>query len=881
MMSGADLALRIKFDGSAVAPGLNRMKEDIRSTAAGISAIFRSMVAPIAASISAAAGLQQLVAVTREFDKLSAGLITATGSAAGAKEAFAAIQNFAATTPYDLAQTTESFTKLVNFGLTPSERAMRSYGNTASSLGKDLNQMIEAVADAATGEFERLKEFGIKASKEGDKVKFTFRGVKTEIGNNAKEIEDYLIKLGENNFGDAMANRMATLDGAISNIGDAWDTLLRTVSGKGIGNAIADAVREGTAALDELTAKIDSGELDGYLAASSIAWAGWGSDIQKAIKDVGALFDGEMEKIGRKGTTAGEFLSDAFTQFPENVRALVGIAAVELISKFDEWKERALFLKDSFKAIFTDDTIDAAGKRMDQQLKNIATAREETISDILRERDTTIKSTEEKIAASKKLREEYDKNKAAEKADKKDKLEKFKFKPGDEKNAKSASKDFSDKATSQFIEKDGQLVEVPSSEQSTPKTDDEKAKQQADYKKQLAEKRKVLTAEEFKARQAEWKAIEDERSLTKEEEKKKKAEEAKFKKEEAERTKLAKDKEREEKKAKASEKNKGGGTAGDGAGDGYEYIPSRLADDRSGAAAERKKASDAAAQAEEDAAAKKIADDLAAKKEAKEKEEQVDEQARAAQDAKNQAHADKKKQLEAKGLDDAKQAAAEIEKANAKRLDEAKQAAEEWAATEAAAVKKAESRFQQYYNQLAKIEGDIAGRRKSLSAELADLDPNADEETKWRRKAAAAKEYELAAKKAMQSGKLDEALSLADEAKKAYSGLRGGAGGVSADVAQRATFGGVKSSGEMGIAIEKLMAAKTGEKIRVDLGAAGSQLAAAAGQTAQGTEKTVPGGAVTTPSKIVEVRFDGGNVQGSEASVNALLKHLEMAGGMA
>ena len=35
-------------------------------------------------------------------------------------------------------------------------------------MGKDLSQMIEAVADATTGEFERLKEFGIKAGKEGD-----------------------------------------------------------------------------------------------------------------------------------------------------------------------------------------------------------------------------------------------------------------------------------------------------------------------------------------------------------------------------------------------------------------------------------------------------------------------------------------------------------------------------------------------------------------------------------------------------------------------------------------------------------------------------------------------------------------------------------------
>lgn len=32
-----------------------------------------------------------------------------------------------------------------------------------------------------TGEFERLKEFGIKASKENDKVKFSFKGVTSEV----------------------------------------------------------------------------------------------------------------------------------------------------------------------------------------------------------------------------------------------------------------------------------------------------------------------------------------------------------------------------------------------------------------------------------------------------------------------------------------------------------------------------------------------------------------------------------------------------------------------------------------------------------------------------------------------------------------------------
>src|SRR5690606_32955527 len=131
--------------------------------------------------------------VQRKFDQMQGQLVTATGSYENAAHAMAALNQFAAQTPYDLEQSVIGFTKLVNLGLTPSERALTSYGNTASAMGKSMEQMIEAVADAATGEFERLKEFGIKSSKEGDRVTFTFRGIKTEVGQNAAEIEKYLM----------------------------------------------------------------------------------------------------------------------------------------------------------------------------------------------------------------------------------------------------------------------------------------------------------------------------------------------------------------------------------------------------------------------------------------------------------------------------------------------------------------------------------------------------------------------------------------------------------------------------------------------------------------------------------------------------------------
>jgi len=134
---------------------LNKVKSAAKSNAAALGTMAISL-ATIGASM-------KTISVAREFDKINASLITMTGSQEAADKAFARIQTFATTTPYDLAQVATAFTKLTALGLNPSQEALESYGNTAAAMGKDLNQMIEAVADAATGEFERLKEFGIKA----------------------------------------------------------------------------------------------------------------------------------------------------------------------------------------------------------------------------------------------------------------------------------------------------------------------------------------------------------------------------------------------------------------------------------------------------------------------------------------------------------------------------------------------------------------------------------------------------------------------------------------------------------------------------------------------------------------------------------------------
>lgn len=204
---------------------------------------------------------ESLVAAQRNFDKLNSGLITMTGSAENAAKAFSVLQQFAKETPYGLNQAVEGFTKLVALGLDPSKEALISYGNTASAMGKDLNQMIEAVADAATGEFERLKEFGIKASQQGDKVSFTFRGVTTTVKKSSEEIQKYLLNIGNTDFAGAMDIRSKTLDGALSSLSDTFDGLVLNIAQSGFGDAVAEQAQNAEDAIQSLSDSVASGEL--------------------------------------------------------------------------------------------------------------------------------------------------------------------------------------------------------------------------------------------------------------------------------------------------------------------------------------------------------------------------------------------------------------------------------------------------------------------------------------------------------------------------------------------------------------------------------------------------------------------------------------------
>ncbi len=237
-------------------PAFNSARNNVKGFSGDVAASttqLQSWGQALLGGITVGAVAGKLVAVQREFDVLNSSLITVTGSSAAAEREMAWIKQFAKETPFGLAQATEGFVKMKALGLEPTRASLMSFANTSSAMGKDLMQMIEAVADASTGEFERLKDFGIKAKKQGDDVSLTFQGITTKIKNNAEEITKYLEAIGNNQFAGASTERTKTLDGAIGELSDTWDDLFRTVNQNATGTLIADTVRMATAAVSDLT----------------------------------------------------------------------------------------------------------------------------------------------------------------------------------------------------------------------------------------------------------------------------------------------------------------------------------------------------------------------------------------------------------------------------------------------------------------------------------------------------------------------------------------------------------------------------------------------------------------------------------------------------
>ncbi|QXO06753.1 tape measure protein [Acinetobacter phage JeffCo] len=438
----ADLVIRFSSQGAKKVIG---EIDNVNSSGSSATSSLKKIAGAAALATAAIAGIgyaaMQIKDATVKFESLQAGISTAVGSATEAQEVFKILQDFATNTPYDIEKVTTAFTQLVNYGLTPSERALKSYGNTASAMRKDISQMVEAVADAVTGEFERLKEFGIKSKVEGDNIVFTFRGVKTEVKNNAEEIEKYLIELGENNFGDAMEAQSKTLGGAISAMGSAWENMWYTVGQLGFDEAIADGISFATDGINTVTGMLASGEIEAYLDVIGTYFEGTFSDMSQTAQTVGAWMSEVWANHGDTVMGVIAYIADEFMSIPNACRYYIQQATIVVAAFVDKMVAYGQAIRAALNP-FDDVSIKGAAQGLKTNLGIIKESKEASIQASREEYGAFKQKTQAAIAEAKKLTAERLKGSKAVKSSE-DRLAKYAIKPPkatDDKDGKKGGK---------------------------------------------------------------------------------------------------------------------------------------------------------------------------------------------------------------------------------------------------------------------------------------------------------------------------------------------------------------------------------------------------------------------------------------------------------
>lgn len=236
------LLIEIKADTKQLNKALAKSKKGLKETGKESDNLNKSLKA--IGAVIATIGLSQLIGKTiqtvREFEDLEATLRAVTGSAESAATSFKLIRAFTATTTFQIQEVASAFIKLKQAGITPTSEVLQDFGNLAAGMGRSIETLAQAAFNATTGEMEMLKQFGVIARVEGDKLKVTFDGTTTMIERNGEAITDFLRKVGRESFSDALEQRAKTLSGAISNMKDATSEFMVAVGEGGLKDVLAE-----------------------------------------------------------------------------------------------------------------------------------------------------------------------------------------------------------------------------------------------------------------------------------------------------------------------------------------------------------------------------------------------------------------------------------------------------------------------------------------------------------------------------------------------------------------------------------------------------------------------------------------------------------------
>lgn len=288
---------------------------------------------------------------------------------------------FANKTPFETDSVVEATVRLQSYGI-EAQKVMTQIGDMAGVMNKDLMQAVEAVADAQTGELERLKEFGITKAMIIAKGAELYKN-QTIVNNKGQIVDqqkfnDALFALMEERFKGGMEIQAKSYKGLMSTISGVWKTGLAQMAGiSGTGEIIEgsafDAAKEGLGWVsDKMQSLSKSGTFEkigkkiGSTVQTGIKYGKKVLDVAKRIKDsvgdtirtISAKLEPlrpTFESIQNKAVSLGRKLTDGFTRAGPPIKAFAERyipKAVEAVAKLaDKAMSFANFIADHWNII--------------------------------------------------------------------------------------------------------------------------------------------------------------------------------------------------------------------------------------------------------------------------------------------------------------------------------------------------------------------------------------------------------------------------------------------------------------------------------------------------------------------------------------------------
>ena len=175
-----------------------------------------------------------MITAITAFEDYTDAVTAATGSMEAGAAAMQMIESFSTDNAVAIEDVTNAFVALRTNGLEASRDALTAYGNVAAGVNLTMEELAEAVGEAAAGNFSKLNETQIKAEESGKKVIFTYMGVKTEVENTSQAIAAFIRNMGNTNFAGMMEENAEGVTGAFSRMQNAWHELSRDIAEGGL-----------------------------------------------------------------------------------------------------------------------------------------------------------------------------------------------------------------------------------------------------------------------------------------------------------------------------------------------------------------------------------------------------------------------------------------------------------------------------------------------------------------------------------------------------------------------------------------------------------------------------------------------------------------------